>query len=502
LLPLRLRADALLGRHALNSGERVSARRLLEGAADGFEALRGGLAHDALLRGAASDAVAVLDDLVRLEVLDAEPDAASRCLALIERARSRALDDLITGVTSTRSGDADPELRSLQAELSAVYTTLFESTGRDPAAVHEVRLRATELEQKLSRLRVDQAEVRRSHLIERKVAGSRATHADTAIVSYGRNGEDVIALVSLPGGAVEMIALGPAAEVIEAAQRLDAQWDRFRLGEGFAVRHRASLEQSCRRVLAQLYDLLVRPFDALLADVDSVVFIPFGVLHRVPFQALHDGSTYLIESHIVTTAPSIALFERCELVAATRSGRGRSLVVGVADAVAPNVVAESIAIADATSATLLLGEQATGDAVLAALGRADIVHFACHGVFRADNPMFSALKLHDRWLTAIELLDADLEGSLVVLSACESARIGGGEEILGITRAILGARAGSLVASQWAADDAITAELMSAFHVRVSADGPARALRHAQLALLGRGLHPYYWAPFTVIGAR
>ncbi len=54
--------------------------------------------------------------------------------------------------------------------------------------------------------------------------------------------------------------------------------------------------------------------------------------------------------------------------------------------------------------------------------RLDVLHLACHGLFRADNPMFSALKLHDGWLTAADVMQLDLKDTLVTLSACESGR--------------------------------------------------------------------------------
>ena len=118
--------------------------------------------------------------------------------------------------------------------------------------------------------------------------------------------------------------------------------------------------------------------------------------------------------------------------------------------------------------------------------------------------MFSALRLADRWLTAAELLPLDLRGALVVLSACDSARTHAlaGNELLGMARAVLGAGAATLVASQWPADDEATACLMDSFYEHVTLGlPPAEALCRSKRALRREWEHPYYWAAFEVLGA-
>jgi CHAT domain-containing protein len=119
--------------------------------------------------------------------------------------------------------------------------------------------------------------------------------------------------------------------------------------------------------------------------------------------------------------------------------------------------------------------------------------------------MFSALKLHDGWLTAADVMSLDLPGALVALSACESGRseVIGGDEILGLTRAFLGTGAATLVVSLWVVQDETTAELMGTWYDRLRVgDGPAEALRAAQLEIKDRHDHPYYWAPFVLVGKR
>ena len=134
-----------------------------------------------------------------------------------------------------------------------------------------------------------------------------------------------------------------------------------------------------------------------------------------------------------------------------------------------------------------------------------IVHLACHGLFRADNPMFSSLKLHDGWLSAADVMRLDLAGARVTLSACESGRneVFEGDEPIGLMRAFPGVGASSLVVSLWLVQDEATASLMEEYYGRLrDGAGPAEALRGAQLASKEAYPHPYYWAPFVLVGRR
>ncbi|RKY65777.1 MAG: hypothetical protein DRP97_08705, partial [Candidatus Latescibacterota bacterium] len=136
-------------------------------------------------------------------------------------------------------------------------------------------------------------------------------------------------------------------------------------------------------------------------------------------------------------------------------------------------------------------------------GAYDVLHLACHGVFRQDNPGYSFLRFENGSVTADGIRALDLEASLVTLSACESgtSAVVGGDELLGMVRGFLSAGAQSLLVSLWRTDDFCTAELMLAFYEHWR-DGctKAEALRKAQCKVREQAPHPYYWAPFVLIG--
>jgi CHAT domain-containing protein len=133
-----------------------------------------------------------------------------------------------------------------------------------------------------------------------------------------------------------------------------------------------------------------------------------------------------------------------------------------------------------------------------------VLHLASHGNFRLDNALFSSLQLSDGWLTVRDIYQLDLRHcDLVTLSACETGvnALAPGDEWIGLARGFFSAGAPSLLVSQWVVDDDATAKLMIDFysHLRAGA-GPAAALRSAQCKLLKEKPHPYFWAPFVILG--
>jgi CHAT domain-containing protein len=238
--------------------------------------------------------------------------------------------------------------------------------------------------------------------------------------------------------------------------------------------------------------------------VPKLAVVPHGLLHRVPFHALFDGGRYLIERFEISYAPSATVYALCQ----ERETRYRetAMVFGVEDPLIPAATAEARIVAGyLPGAEVLVGENATMDNLRNTAPKSGTLHLACHGLFRYDNPMFSALELHDGWLIAADAMSLELSGSLVTLSACESGRseVIGGDEVLGLTRAFFSAGAATLVVSLWLVQDETTAELMGGLYGRLrTGEGGAAALRAAQLELKEQHPHPYFWAPFVLLGKR
>jgi CHAT domain-containing protein len=109
-------------------------------------------------------------------------------------------------------------------------------------------------------------------------------------------------------------------------------------------------------------------------------------------------------------------------------------------------------------------------------------------------------------LEAWEIAEMDLRAEIVVLSACETARgvVKEGEGLIGFAWAIFVAGCPSSLLTQWQVADKSTAELMTAFYRNWRSQGisKAEALQRAQLRLLcsKQWSHPFFWAPFVLIG--
>lgn len=117
--------------------------------------------------------------------------------------------------------------------------------------------------------------------------------------------------------------------------------------------------------------------------------------------------------------------------------------------------------------------------------------------------MFSGIRLGGAYLSLYDLYQLKLEADLVTLSGCATGLnvITAGDELLGLIRGLLYAGARSLLLSLWNVHDQSTAEFMGQFYKRYQAGtNKAAALRETMQDLRGRYPHPYYWAPFVLIG--
>lgn len=503
--PLQIAVWQAMGRYHLGAERFADARRWFERAVERIETVRATIAHEELLGNFLHDKAVAYNGLVRCELATAGPGFGTRVFAASERARSRGLRELVDGQVSRTTTVASAADSHLAGELSAVHLELMQDASPERRAA--LRERSQVLERRIARQRLDRLDAtgaRRDADASGEVGESEESGIDLPVVAYHCLDDEIVVMVVVPGADPEVVVLEVApAAVARHLDRLAIQWDRCRLGSDFVARHETNLVGAAQRVLRSLYDDLVRPVIDRLPPSGPIVILPHGLLHAVPWTALHDGDEALIDRYTVSLGPSRAIVRRCR--DRVRRAVGKVSVVGVADEFAPAVADEVTAVAaHHPGSQVLLGDDAQGVDVLAALDGARIVHLAGHGWWRSDNPMYSAVRVADRWLTAAELMNVDLEGALVVLSACDTGRVRAlpGDELHGLVRAVLGAGAATLVACAWPADDAASRDFMEAFHGLVAGGMPvAAAARSAQLELRERRSHPYYWAGFQVIGA-
>ena len=193
----------------------------------------------------------------------------------------------------------------------------------------------------------------------------------------------------------------------------------------------------------ELYESLVGPLvDALRGS--ELVIVPHAFMHYLPFHAFYDGRRYVVDDYAVSYAPSATVFVHCHELPAAEGNR--SLILGIPDRTAPFILDEVHAVADAVSEPeVLLGSEASLKALREKAPGSRLMHIATHGYYRKDNPMFSAIRLGDSYLSLYDLYELSLPVDLVTVSACATGLsvVVEGDEILGLVRGLLFAGARS-----------------------------------------------------------
>lgn len=368
----------------------------------------------------------------------------------------------------------------------------------------------------------------------------------TLLLAFFMTGDQAVAIaVTRRDARLFVVDGGPAALAAEvAAFRDDA-----------LLRPGAPIER-VRAAASRLYGKLLGPVADLASAHDRLLILPHGALATLPFEALVDGSgRFVVESHEVTYAQSATLaledaqrkpgapgrrafvgfgdpvydwasFQAGRPEGVPAGARGLARYLGARRAAAPSTAARSglvrlpgtarelaaIAPLFGAGARLYLRDQASEENVKAgALANARIVHIASHGLFETD---YQALVLtvrpdarEDGFLLQSEIAELRLDADLVVLSACETGRAHEvlAEPVSGLALALRAAGARRMIASLWSVDDDATVELMKAFYTSLIRDqtpfGEALTLAKRKLAGTEPWRHPFFWAPFVLVGS-
>ncbi|MBK7897542.1 MAG: CHAT domain-containing protein [Candidatus Promineifilaceae bacterium] len=448
-----------------------------------------------------------------------------RALEFCERAKSRALQDLLNlriNLNIEARSDSDKplvaRLHTLRAERDRLYrrwevdeelgqrgdtADLLAAQQRTENKIVRLENEITDLWHKLLIRNADYA--RDASLWQVRAEPAQPYLPDDTILLefFAARGKFILFLITRSG--MEAIQLEVTVPAVQ--QTLQLLWLNLRSVPRSSARQQVHLARNAQTVLQQLYNQLLRPVAGQLASYQKWIVVPHGPLHYLPFAALHNGQQYLVETTEISMLPGSSLLRFCNeapkhdgpLVAVGHSYNGRL----------PHAVSEAQQIAARWCGHAYLEEEATLAQIEPLLANGRILHLATHGDFRADNPLFSGLALADGWLTTIDIFNLKLRASLVTLSACQTGRsvIGGGDELLGLMRAFLGAGAASLIASFWAVEDQTTAWLMHQLYEKLAqGESKAAALRAAQLRFLQEPElantfhHPYFWAPFFLVG--
>lgn len=373
-----------------------------------------------------------------------------------------ALRAVHSEIEGARRTGAQP--RDLLARQAAIESRIRQATWkhRSPAAVREAALSTATL---------------------RRLLDGRI------LVEYDVVDGAVLAVVLAPLR-TRVVWLGPFGKTREEINAL--LFALRRMARGGSPMSVAGARASAEFSISRLASALITPLG--LPAHRGLVVVPVGELQRVPWSALH--------TEPVSVAPSAALWARTR----QRSCQPDAPVVLVAGPELPGAAEEVQALRTVHErSTVLVSPASRIDTVTRALDGAGLVHLACHGYIRTDNPTFSSMLLSDGHLTVAELDQRGIAPHRIVLAACESGSdvLFEGNETLGFISTLLARGTAGLIASSVVVPDWNVVALMCALHARLRwGDTLAEALHHARATVGPQDAASFVsWCAFNAFGA-
>ena len=488
----------------------------------------------------------------------------SRAFEFSERARARGFLDLVGNKwTFVRLAKEQPLLSDHQkigrAVLDATEELLRAEDIQNPQArfamrrdkLNELEQLAKEEKRLLDEIRVNNPEYASLvSVVPESVPDIQASlRPDAALMEYYLGREQAVGFLVTKNHVISKTLQMSSREIANTVLRFRREIVQEPLEHAGSI---SKLQDEAWRSDAQeLFRTLLQPFEGEIREVKTIYIVPHRELHYLPFQALVDGANQLVLGQWqLRYLPSASVLRYIR--ARQTNPRGNSILVlanprtSMPDLPAAEKEAEEIAKYYETS-HIYRRDAATKAIFQQEAPLSLMVHLATHGELDRLAPLksnlrFTPTKGDDGKLTVEEVFDLRLQADLVVLSACETALARGyagrpgslvssqqedqfpaGDELVGLSRAFMYAGAPTIVASLWKVSDDSTALLMGEFYKNLKTMPKAEALRQAQLTLMRaeiplsgvRGLqvspteagqtirasHPYFWAPFILIGA-
>jgi len=514
---LDYQAHLLVGQIAFNRGEFTASYAACQQARQALEAVRTRLQGEELKISFVKNRLRVYELLVNLYLERRCTEiSAEEAFGVIEAAKSRSMTEMIfqsgfsMPLNETEQSESVRKSRELREDLNWFYHRIEleqlrpEKLSRE--RIERLRHMAQSRENELLRI------LRELPLHERERSTLDAPNdfslaklrtrlpADTAVVEYYSAGDQLVVAV-VTRESIEITPLTTISRLAHCLHLLRFQFSKFRMGAAYAERFKQSLLRTTWDHLEILYKELIMPVRPYF-HARHLVFVPHGPLHSLPFHALRNGDEYLGDAYTISYAPSATVFAICQQK--PTSEKRTSIVLGIPDERAPEILTEVESIAALLpNPQLYIGKQATAEILREKGAETGLVHIATHGMYRQDNPMFSGIRLGDGYLNLYDLYQMRLAANLITLSGCATGMnlVAAGDELLGLQRGLFYAGASSLLLSLWDVHDHSTALLMQEFYKNyMRTEDMARSLQAAMRDIRSENPHPYFWAPFMLVG--
>jgi tetratricopeptide (TPR) repeat protein len=468
------RARRRLGSVELAAGDATAAEPHLRETIALGEALRARLPREGQRLSFGDDIDLALSMITDILIDQGTAASVNEAAALADRRRDRVLRELLDGTVQLDRLEQATGPDPFDTAMTAVSDALLDADSPRRAAALREHVRG-----------LVEAQPERTHVTssgaavaaERPKPAPRATgthrarphgadDGSTAVIAYTVVGERLAAFVTR-GSITRAVRLdADTRSVAELLEELDAELWQAGVSARAALDGTHPFTRSANRLLRRIGAILIDPLAHLLPTRRRARLLAgraARALHDVPFHGLITTDGPLIDQAAITICPNLSF----TAPAGHRAGRGRRvLTIGLPTAGIPGVADELAAFgASGLPTEVLIGAEATSQALATAAARADILHLAGHGEFDRDHPRRSRLHLADGSITADEVARLDLQGMTVIVSACDSGRAGYRAPTgaaIGLGRAFLAAGAHTVLASRWLLDDRVAADTIAA----------------------------------------
>ena len=496
------------------------------------------------------------DLLIKRSVENRDANDIARSFEVSERSRSRSLIDLLQKAKVEFKQSVDVKLLEKEIDIANEINSKYQTRERLIAQKSE-RVKIDEINTEIKKLEFEAAnlnlQIRRENpryadLINGKTLSTKDVQKllddETVLLEY-KLGEKRSFLWLVTKDSIKYFVLPKRVEIETDARNF---YDSIVRNERTEESERIKLSRRLNDVLfAKVKNEIKGKRIAIVAD---------GILQYLPFSALQDADSYLVEKNEIVALPSASVLAQLR-ANPNHTAQNKKTIAIFAD---PVFDIQDSRIAknsndklneENTALTKVLRDFRFGETLPRLLAsrqearnisnlvnktevsiRTDfeanleniktsnlknyrILHFATHGLLNSNRPELSGLvfSLYDKdgkkqngFLSLNDIYNLDLSSDLIVLSACQTAlgKDVRGEGLIGISRGFLYAGSNRIVASLWKVDDAATSEFMKRFYTNHLQKGisASKALQQTKTEMkeIPRYKSPYYWSAFTLLG--
>jgi len=484
------------------AGNAEDAQRLYKQAADEIENRRTHLTPDDLRIPFFPDRNTVYESLVRLAVEQGDgPKMRANAYAWCERAKSAGMVSLLahhwTSIRTHGNNELLSRVNRIREELNSSYLRLRSEEARMPSVSNVSAIHIKEAELLRSLRELSKADPEYVSLQRVSIAAleelQSAMPSSSTLLEFFSVGNEIIAFVVSKNQARVFRHLSPVARIRYLENQLRQHFKKLS-----HKKDEASALEFANSVLTELHNQLIEPLLPTIR-MPHLIIVPHGLTYFIPFAALFDGQNYLLDRFKISYSPRASL-----LTTSWNRPPVQNVHPVVFGCMASDDDVEHDTIREAVpDAEWRTEADFTRDQLLENGDTFEFVHILADVMFRHDNPMFSAIRTADSWVSAVELYSMHHQTNLLTLSSKISGLnpAAGADSLAALMEALLYAGARSVLMNLWNVDLKASGEFMRTFYSKWrGGETKVAAARDAAVAVRQTWPHPLHWAPYILVG--